>query len=87
MGTRSMSMRCPSGCAAAGVGRADQEPRAVCRGHVNWVPVTYTGTIWWGGYNDRPLEDRDYDLFLDTPNRAGQTLGNRDMLSLLRTAA
>jgi hypothetical protein len=49
-----------------------------CFGHVNWFPVTYHGTVFWGGHSNSWYDDDDYyfdvnrqDLALATTNGNG----------------
>ena len=62
----------------AGVACNGGEEVGLPQGHINWFPATYTGPIIWGGY----AADRDYDLFLSTVGKAGQTWGNAELPGL-----
>src|SRR5207302_428553 len=43
-------------------------------GHVNWGAATYTGQLYWD--NKSTIGDDDYNINLQTPNRAGETSSN-----------
>ncbi len=45
-------------------------------GHVNWIPATYEGRLYWDDHSGGLTGDDDYNFLLVPPNAAGLTTGN-----------
>jgi hypothetical protein len=61
---------------AAAIACLQQNDQDLIQGHINWLPATDTGTIYWEGYQRGKHQDKDYNLILVAPNRAGLTLAD-----------
>jgi TPR repeat protein len=73
-------------CKYTNIDQIDPITGSSVHGHVNWFPVTYTGTIYFDDFQDpflgsvsMPLGsgDDDYDWALVTPEQRGLVAGNR----------
>ncbi len=51
-------------------------------GHLNWTLATYTGAIYWAGYEGGWPKDDDFNLNLFRSDKAGLTTLNNDGLGL-----
>jgi len=52
------------------------------KGHVNWMPATYTGPITYESHDDAIGHDGDYNMQLVTPDNAGLTSGETHFMKV-----
>ena len=57
------------------------EPNSKLNGHLNWMPATYEGKIFWEAHSS-PGSDDDYNLRLDTADQPGQTTADGGKMAI-----
>jgi len=79
--TQAPSIDVPTGWNAFWCNNFVEVPPARIHGHVNWMPATYEGKIYWDSHSS-PGADDDYNLMLQTEGLPGQTQANNGRLKI-----